>query len=565
MAECIRFDYPLPEDDRIHRIWNQISAIRHEVYADELQQYDSNPDGKIEDPGRHFIATVEGDDLVGYISLNPPGGRPFRLTTYFSGDVLDRTVFARCDDPAKTTFEVRGLTVGSAHRGQNHAFRLMRHALEFVVEQGGTDIVAMGHTGVVSLYENNGMKVFHDDAIQHGETVYFPMHMKVSAILASHAEKIQADRDDESGDDACYHGGQSWDTSKFDFDVRDSLIVADVLDSPFPPCPEALEVIRDQLERCCQESPPTQCEELIETIAEVRGVPVRNVAVSSGSSSLMFSLLPQLLDERSRVLLLSPMYGEYSHILQHVIGCHITYFVLEDANGFAIDADDLISQAREHDAVILVNPNSPTGVYCESMADIVSSIARSNNPGSQCKMIWVDETYINYLPDAVSLEPLCGSLPELVVCKSMSKCYALSGLRVAYAVSQNMATLRRFIPPWAVSLPGQLAAVAALRNDAYYAQQYEVIHSERKKMQQALDDLGFQVFSGVANYLLTYLPAASGYSSTRFIEACREQGLFVRDAQNMGVLLPYNAVRFAVRSPEENEKMLSIVDAVLAL
>ncbi len=81
MAECIRFDYPLPEDDRIHRIWNQISAIRHEVYADELQQYDSNPDGKIEDPGRHFIATVEGDDLVGYISLNPPGGRPFRLTT----------------------------------------------------------------------------------------------------------------------------------------------------------------------------------------------------------------------------------------------------------------------------------------------------------------------------------------------------------------------------------------------------------------------------------------------------------------------------------------------------
>ena len=417
MAECIRFDYPLPEDDRIHRIWNQISAIRHEVYADELQQYDSNPDGKIEDPGRHFIATVEGDDLVGYISLNPPGGRPFRLTTYFSDDVLDRTVFARCDDPAKTTFEVRGLTVGSAHRGQNHAFRLMRHALEFVVEQGGTDIVAMGHTGVVSLYENNGMKVFHDDAIQHGETVYFPMHMKVSAILASHAEKIQADRDDESGDDACYHGGQSWEASKFDFDVRDSLIVADVLDSPFPPCPEALEVIRDQLERCCQESPPTQCEELIETIAEVRGVPVRNVAVSSGSSSLMFSLLPQLLDERSRVLLLSPMYGEYSHILQHVIGCHITYFVLEDANGFAIDADDLISQAREHDAVILVNPNSPTGVYCESMADIVSSIARSNNPGSQCKMIWVDETYINYLPDAVSLEPLCGSLPELVVCK----------------------------------------------------------------------------------------------------------------------------------------------------
>ena len=178
--------------------------------------------------------------------------------------------------------------------------------------------------------------------------------------------------------------------------------------------------------------------------------------------------------------------------------------------------------------------------------------------------IWVDETYINYLPDAVSLEPLCASLPELVVCKSMSKCYALSGLRVAYAVNQNMATLRRYIPPWAVSLPGQLAAVAALRNEAYYQAQYDTIHQQREAMHSTLEGLGFRVFSGVANYLLTYLPAASGYSSIRFIEACREQGLFVRDAQNMGVMLPNNAVRFAVRSTEENEKMLSIVRSILA-
>tara|TARA_Y100001958_G_C21239829_1_gene567190 strand:- start:863 stop:2560 length:1698 start_codon:yes stop_codon:yes gene_type:complete len=564
MAEFVRFDFPFPQDERLDRIWHQISTIRHDVYADELHQYDSNADGVLEDPGRHFIACVEGDDLVGYISLNPPESQPFRLTTYFSGDVLERTAFAACTDPKNTAFEVRGLTVAPAYRGQNLAFRLMRHALEFVVERGGTDIVAMGHSEVVKLYESNGLKVFRETGVQHGQTVYFPMHMSVSAVLKSHAKKIEADRDDEAGDDACYHGGQSWEASRFDFDIRDSLIVADVLDSPFPPCPEALDVIREQLERCCQESPPTQCEELIETIAEVRDVPSRNVAVSSGSSSLMFSLLPQLLSEESRVLLLSPMYGEYSHILQHVIGCHITYFVLEDANGFAINPEELVAQACEHDAVILVNPNSPTGVYCEAMDAIVSRIAHSNNPDSKCRMIWVDETYINYLPDAVSLEPLCASLPELVVCKSMSKCYALSGLRVAYAVSQNMPTLRRYIPPWAVSLPGQLAAVAALRNEAYYQAQYDTIHQQREAMHSTLEGLGFRVFSGVANYLLTYLPAASGFTSTQFIETCRTRGLFVRDAQNMGVMLPNNAVRFAVRSPEENERMLSIVRSILA-
>ena len=64
----------------------------------------------------------------------------------------------------------------------------------------------------------------------------------------------------------------------------------------------------------------------------------------------------------------------------------------------------------EHDAVIFVNPNSPTGVYCESMHDIVKKISQSGNPSSNCRMIWVDETqipYINYIPNAKSMEQFC--------------------------------------------------------------------------------------------------------------------------------------------------------------
>ena len=156
-----------------------------------------------------------------------------------------------------------------------------------------------------------------------GEEEFKLMHLDIQAAAVRFAEMLpDVPSDDEDG--VCFHGGGSWDKSKFDFELRNSLIVADVLDSPFPPCPEVLQVLREQLERCCQESPPTHCEELIKTIAEVRGVPAKHVSVSSGSSSLMFSFLPRLLDENSRVLILSPMYGEYSHILTHVIGCEMT-------------------------------------------------------------------------------------------------------------------------------------------------------------------------------------------------------------------------------------------------
>ena len=184
-------------------------------------------------------------------------------------------------------------------------------------------------------------------------------------------------------------------------------------------------------------------------------------------------------------------------------------FCVESEEGFALHADDLVEQARQHDAVIFVNPNSPTGVYCEEMKDIVCRIQDDSTSPTRCKMIWVDETYIDYIEDAQSLESLTETIPNLLVCKSMSKCYALSGLRVAYAVSQKIKYLRRFIPPWAVSLPGQLAAVAALKNPEYYRQQYNIIHQEREQLSELLRNEQFEVLPGVANFVLTFLPVDS--------------------------------------------------------
>ena len=561
MTEFVFFDYPLPSDPEIRSIWDQISTLRHEVYASELQQYQVNSEQQLEDPGHHFIACMVEGKLAGYISLNPPNKQPFRVSTYFSQETLDETLYSKCGERLSSTYEVRALTVSPDFRGKQISARLMAHTLNFILQAEGTDIVAMGHANVVELYKKIGMTVFEQHGIQYGETFYYPMYLDPQLAQTMNAEKISELEDDE---EVCYHGGKSWDTSKFNFEIRDTLVVADVLDSPFPPCPEALHVLREQLERCCQESPPTQCEELIETIAETRGVQSKHVAVSSGSSSLMFSFLPQLLSSSSRVLVLSPMYGEYSHILTHVIGCEMTNFVLHKENGFEIDADELIRQARQHDAVILVNPNSPTGVYCNKMSEIVHQIQDESRSPTQCKMIWVDETYIDYIPEAQSLEALVDTNPSLIVCKSMSKCYALSGLRVAYAVSQKMADLRRFIPPWAVSLPGQLAAVAALRNPEYYNEQYDIIHQQRTVLSDKLGEQNFTVLPGVANFILTFLPEETQHTSSTFIEACKEKGVFIRDAQNMGVTLGNNSVRFAIRSSHENERIVECVKEVLS-
>ena len=87
--------------------------------------------------------------------------------------------------------------------------------------------------------------------------------------------------------------------------------------------------------------------------------------------------------------------------------------------------------------------------------------------------------------------------------------------------------------------------------------------NEREKLSQGLTDIGFKVFPGVANFLLTTLPIDSNYSSSSFITESRNLGLFVRDAENMGVTLTNKSVRFAIRSSEENNRMLSLVRKII--
>ena len=554
----------LASSQQLNSLWHQVTKLRYEVFAEELQQYSTNGDKMLEDPGEHFLTLSDKNNLIGYVSINSPSDRKYRMENYFGKQVMDKIT-----EKVNTTaviHEVRGLTIKNQFRNQGFAKLLMMGALKFSNQNGANNIIAMGHTEVLPLYRAIGMHVFDEYNVTAGDVMFYPMISEVDELI-SHAGTEFVDLELEnliSNDDACYHGGASWGESGFDFKRRRELVVADVLDSPFPPCAEVMQAISDNLISSCHESPPTQCEPLIEKISQVRGIDEDSILVSSGSSSLMFSLMPNLLNKDSKVLILSPMYGEYLHILTHLIGCHVTHFPLYPDEGFAIDSASFVEVARQHDAVIIVNPNSPTGVYSPDMGEIISLILTNTENESSCEMIWVDETYIEYVEDAVSLEPLTARHEELIVCKSMSKCYALSGLRVAYAVSAKAPSMRKFIPPWAVSLPAQIGAIAALSNQEYYAEQYSIVHKNRISLNKQLIELGFTTYPSVANYILTKLPDSVAHSSNQFIGLCRQRDVFIRDAENMGVTLDSRYVRFAVKSKTENQRIIDCLTDLLA-
>jgi histidinol-phosphate/aromatic aminotransferase/cobyric acid decarboxylase-like protein len=177
--------------------------------------------------------------------------------------------------------------------------------------------------------------------------------------------------------------------------------------------------------------------------------------------------------------------------------------------------------------------------------------------------IWIDETYVEYVGAHESLEQDAAASRNVVVCKSMSKVYALSGLRAAYLCGPNdvIAELRAITPPWAVSLPAQVAAVNALHDPDYYAEQYRETHRQRGELMHRLSELGFEITPAVANFLLCQLPPGSIHAAD-LVKRCRARNLFLRDVSNMGVRA--NAVRIAVKDGETNRRMVKIIGDVLA-
>lgn len=539
----------------------QIYAMRHSVYATELGQHHENADGRLTDPldaHNEYLCVSQGDAMVGFVSITSPGG------AYSMDKYLDRTDWPfACDDHL---YEVRLLTVMPEARRREIAMLLMYGALRWIEARGGTRVMAIGRREVMGMYEKAGLQPVGRSVVS-GAVTFDVMTATVErlreraqhydAMITRIAATTVWDLDiDFRRPAACFHGGSFFDAigPRFDdLDRRTDVINADVLDAWFPPSPKVIAALEAHLPWLCRTSPPNDCRGLVEVIAETRRVSPANILVGAGSSDLIFLALCRWLTPRSRVLILDPTYSEYAHVLERVVGCTVDRFPLDPSAGYRVDVGRLARAAMsDYDLIVIVNPNSPTGVHMPK-----SDLERVIEMASPRTRFWIDETYVEYAGREHSLESLAASSTNVVVCKSMSKVYALSGLRVAYlcAPAHLLEGLRALTPPWAVSLVGQVAAVAALRDPSYYADRYAETHRLRRILTDHLHDLGWDAIEGCANFVLSHLPS-DGPPAAEVVASLQRQGVFIRDVSNMGRGFNGRVVRVAVKDAETIDRMV---------
>ncbi|MFD4688918.1 aminotransferase class I/II-fold pyridoxal phosphate-dependent enzyme [Streptomyces sp. NPDC058463] len=557
-----------PED----LVW--IHELRHRVYAQELGQHAPRPDRQLHDAldgDNVYLVAARGPVRMGFVSLTPPWLGRYGLDKYLTRDELPLL-------SEGGVFEVRILTVEPRWRSTAVAPLLMYAALRWISSRGGRTVVAMGRTELLSMYLTVGLKPF-GHTVRSGAVTFEVLTGEVAGLTQLATTRFrtalerfrsvvdwQLDMEWAPGPDGCEHGGASFTAIGADFRTlhrRDEVVAADVLDAWFPPAPGVRAALAEDPAWSARTSPPTGAEGLLSELAEARALPVETLVAGAGSSDLIFRAFGRWLTPESRVLLLDPGYGEYAYVTERVIGCRVDRFRLHRKDGWRIDAARLASVvgAGRYDLVVVVNPNNPTGRHApaaELRTLIEAAPARTR--------WWIDEAYLGYVDLAESLAPLAAVDPRVVVCTSLSKMYALSGVRAAYLVAEpaTAALLRRWTPPWAVGLPAQLAAVATLRDPAYYRACWLRTHDLRRQLAADLAQVDDTVVveEGVANFLNITLPY-DGPSAARLVRECRRHDVYLRDLSPLSPQYEGRTVRVAVRDTAENARIVAAYEAAM--
>jgi threonine-phosphate decarboxylase len=305
--------------------------------------------------------------------------------------------------------------------------------------------------------------------------------------------------------------------------------------NPFGPPARALAAARQALTAVSQ-YPEPYARRVRATLAARHRVPEGAVLVSNGAAEAIHLLLRQAAGRR--VAVPEPGFAEYARAARAV-----------GAAPVATGGTPLSEGLEEGDFLILCNPHNPTGLLL-TPEQVVAVV------GATPATVIVDEAFMDLTEPGEdgSVIPQVLHRPNLVVIRSLTKFYALPGLRVGYAVARPelVAALDGVRDPWSVSSAAQAAALSALADCAYARRTQAWVRAERLFLAGELDRIpGYTVSPPSANFILVRAPEPAWAIQERI----GPLGILIRDCRSFAGLTEHH-MRLAVRSRSENIRLL---------
>jgi histidinol-phosphate aminotransferase len=296
----------------------------------------------------------------------------------------------------------------------------------------------------------------------------------------------------------------------------ENLVKLNTNESPYGPSPLAIEAIRAAASDSLRLYPDPEATELRETLAAHHGVKADQVFVGNGSDEVLAHTFAALLKHEKPLLFPDIGYSFYP-VYAKLTGVAFETVALDAA--FRVRVGDY---RRPCGAIILANPNAPTGIAL-ALAEIAELV--DDHPDVA---VVIDEAYVDFGGES-ALKLLAGR-PNLLIVRTMSKSRALAGLRVGYAIGDSglIAALTRVkdsFNSYPLGGPAQAGATAAVKDESHLRATIAKVCKSRDAMTKGLAELGFETLPSSANFVFTRPPARTGAD---FARALRERRVLVR-------------------------------------
>ena len=298
------------------------------------------------------------------------------------------------------------------------------------------------------------------------------------------------------------------------------LIKLNTNENPYPPSPRVLAAIQAELGDDAARLrlyPDPNADLLKAAIARRHAVTPQQVFVGNGSDEVLGHAFMALLKHDAPILFPDITYSFYP-VYCGLYG--VDFIQVPLADNFTINPADYCG--RPNGGIILPNPNAPTG--CLLALDAIERMLRAN-PDS---VVVVDEAYVDFGGETAI--PLVDRYDNLLVVHTLSKSRSLAGLRVGFAVGhpaliEALERVKNSFNSYPLDRLALAGAVAAIEDEAHFAQCCGAVIASRDQLSADLAGLGFEVLPSAANFVFARHPQ---HDAGELAKALRDQSIIVR-------------------------------------
>ena len=343
----------------------------------------------------------------------------------------------------------------------------------------------------------------------------------------------------------------------------ETIVRFDLNTSPTPPGLAGRILAAGQFETSLSEYPPSDYRRLTEAAAARYDVDPGEILVGAGADEVLDVVAKAFLPPGGTAVIPTPSYAMYRVLTEQRAARVRPVPRLGPRAGFAIDLDLTRTIARGADLVWLCSPNNPTalaepdGAIAGLLEGLAADAARD---GRTPPAVVLDEAYIEF--SGPSLLPLRAGYPGLIVVRTLSKAYALAGLRVGFGIAarDTVAVMEPFRPPGSVTTVSVTVATEALNDGGLLAEAVDRVERERARLATALGQAGWRPGPSVTNFLLVEFDSPE--RSAAVADGLLRRGLVPRTFPSTHPLADH--LRLTVRSTDEDDRLIAAAQDIEA-